>query len=428
MNLEEMKEIANGAAAREEHIVLFLPYLRLKQKYSVAGVDFVPLRSEDGKLTSGLESAAVALDKILSGYFDRHGKPLQNCAVAAVSGKGWDIDKSDFPAVRWAASLLFLASWSCNSYYGFGIGNYVNSGNFRLVGQGFRGSAPVYIAISTRRRDGSSMDGGYKHGEFKFSLPLQVSIRERVSVDERFLSALDAAHGAGAVTVDRLRTALPFVELANTDDEFMTEHNEAILMASAFEQLFDADAKKYALSTRFGDLFGQFGSVTVADAMQNRPGISIDKSDPARAAAQPTWWVHKKWIEELYDVRSKVVHKDDHKVREAWGWDIAEHLVMAAHVLPLVVKLMLENEGHYKLSDDDRSACLATDPLLVATQWVDDRDERDAEEKRPSWQRILSKSRLDMSFDRAMEKYRKEHPEAFADDSQDESPPEASTV
>lgn len=428
MNLEEMNESAKVAAAREEHIVLFLPYLRLTQKYSVAGVDFVPLRTESGEVTSGLESAVDALDTILSSYIDRHGKPLQNCVVAVIPGKGWDIDKNDFPTVRWAASLLFLASWSCNSYYGFGIGNYVNSSNFRLVGQGFRGSVPVYISISTRRRDGSSIDGGYKHGEFQFSLPLQVSIRERVSVDEQFLSALDAGHAGATVTINRLRTALPFVELANTDDEFMTEHNEAILMASAFEQLFDADAKKYVLSTRFGDLFGQFGSVTVAEAMKTRPGISIDKSEPAREAAQPTWWVHKKWIEELYDVRSKVVHKGDHKVRDAWGWDIAEHLVMAAHVLPLVVKLMLERDGDYKLTDDDRSACLATDPLLVATQWVDDRDERDTGEKRPSWQRILSKSRLDMSFDRAMEKYRKEHPEAFADDSKDESPPEPSTA
>ena len=410
MKLEEMKV----AAVREEHIVLFLPYLRLKKNYSVAGVDFVPLRTDDGKVTSGFESAAGPLDKILSGYIDRHGKPLQNCVVATVPGKGWDIEKSDFPSVRWAASLLFLGSWSCNSYYGFGFGHYVNSSNFRLVGQGFRGSMPGYIAISTRRRDGSSMDGGYKHGEFKFSLPLQVSIRDEASIDERFLAALDAAHVAGAVTIDRLRTALPFIELANTDDEFMTEHNEAILMASAFEQLFDADASKYKLSTRFADLFKQFGHLTVGDAMKVRPGITIDKSDPGRAAAQPNWFVHQKWIEELYDVRNKVVHTGDHQSR-SWGWDIAEHLVMAAHVLPLVVKLMLEQEKHYVLTDDDRAACLATDPLLMATQWVDDRDERD-DDKAPSWQKILSKTKLNVSFDRAWETYKKKHPEAVGED------------
>jgi hypothetical protein len=148
--------------------------------------------------------------------------------------------------------------------------------------------------------------------------------------------------------------------------------------------------------------------------MKVRPGIMIDKSDPARAAAQPKWFVHQKWIEELYEVRNKVVHTGNHRNR-SWGWDIPEHLVMAAHVLPLVVKLMLEQERYYGLTDDDRAACLATDSLLVATQLVDDRD--DCEDDRvPSWQKILSKTKLNVSFDRAWENYKKKHPEAFRED------------
>ena len=58
------------------------------------------------------------------------------------------------------------------------------------------------------------------------------------------------------------------------------------------------------------------------------------------------------------------------------GWQIGEHLVMAAHVFPLTVKLMLEKEGHYAQTDENRAACLATDLLLVETQWVEDRDGR----------------------------------------------------
>jgi hypothetical protein len=72
-------------------------------------------------------------------------------------------------------------------------------------------------------------------------------------------------------------------------------------------------------------LFNQFGHMTVGDAMKVRPGIMIDKSNPARAAAQLKWFVHQKWIEELYEVRSKVVHKGDHKNRSR-GWDIPERI------------------------------------------------------------------------------------------------------
>ena len=54
--------------------------------------------------------------------------------------------------------------------------------------------------------------------------------------------------------------------------------------------------------------------------------------------------MHKKWVEELYDVRSKVAHRGTTASRE-WGWSIHEHLVMAAHVFPLAVKLLLVQEG-----------------------------------------------------------------------------------
>lgn len=400
---------------RDQHLVLFLPFLHLSEPHTVAGVEFVPLRNRDGKIPAVLESAVGGLDTILSGYIDRHGAPLGNCVVATVPGRGWDLERNDFPTITWATSLLFLAAWARNEYYPCFGGSYVNSSNFRPVGQAYRGDAPGFIAVSSRRRDGSTTDGGYKHGEFKFSLPLQVSIREAASVDVRLLAALDAAHAAGSVTAERLRTALPFVELANTDDEFMTEHAEAILMGSAFEQLLAGDASAYKLGAKFGALFGRFGGVTVEEARKVRPGIEIDASTPERAAAQPKWWVHRKWIEELYDVRSKVVHRG-HPGDRSWGWQVGEHLVMAAHVFPLAVKLLLEQEGHYAPTDEDRASCLATDVLLAATQWVADDDGR---EEGRTWHEVIQKTKRSVQFDAIWERVKAEHPELFQADSEE---------
>lgn len=405
-------------AERGQHLVLFLPFVRLKTACTVAGIEFVPLRDADDKVPTILESAVGPLDKILSGYIDRHGKPLNNCVVATIPTHGWDLEREDFPVVTWATSLLFLASWSYNDYYPRFGGEYVNSSNFRIVGQAYSGSMPGYIAVSARRRDGSTTDGGYEHGEFKFSLPLQISIREPASVDAKFLNALDAAHAAGSTVIERLRTALPFVELANTDDEFMTEHAEALLMGSAFEQLLAGDASAYKLGKKFGELVGQFGSLTVDEARKVRPDIQIDTSTAEIAAAQPKWWVHRKWMEELYDVRSKVVHKGDHGSR-SWGWQIGEHLVMAAHVLPLTVKLMLEKEGHYAPTDVDRAACLATDLLLVETQWVQDRDGRNTGH---SWHEVIHKATSSVRFDAIWEKYKREHPDLFQPSADEPAP------
>lgn len=403
---DQIRRLDNG-----QHIVLFLPYVRLKKAYAVAGVNFVPLRTAEGRATQGMESLIAPLQKILSGHIDRHGNVLQDCIVATIPEKGWDLVPDDFPVARWAASLLFMAAWSANRYYGVGFGSYVNSTAFRLIGQGFQGAMPHYIAISTRRRDGSTTDGGYKHGELLFSMPLQVSLRDEAVVDEGLLAALDAASQTSSATFERLRTALPFVELANTDDDFMTEHNEAILMASAFEQMFDAEGSKYNLSTRFAELFKPFGHVEVRQAIGARPGISVDTSTSERAAAQQLWFVHQKWIEELYDVRNKVVHTGSHTAR-AWGWHIAEHMVMAAHVFPLTLKLMLAKDGFYAFTEADRAASLATDSLLLATQWVDDEESRHSDEA-PSWRSILAKANMDVAFERAWNEYKRSHPEEF---------------
>ena len=389
------------------HFVIFLPFLRMRTGRTVAGVEFLPLRDDDGNVPAALETAVAPLERILSGYVDRQGAPFTNCVVATIPGKGWDLSRNDSPAVMWGASLLFLASWACNDYFPRFGGSYVNSTMFRIIGQAYSGDMPVHIAISARRRDGETLGGGYKHGEVTFNVPVQCSIRETAVFDEDFLAGLSAAVAADSAVAGRLRTTLPFVELANTDDDFMMEHTEVILMASAYEQLLLRPASKYRLGQKLATLFGQFGSVTVADAQKVRSGITIDDSEPDRAAAQPKWWVHRKWIEELYDMRNKVAHEGSDGGRSR-GWTISEHLVMAAYVLPLAVKLLLEREGHYALTDTDRGGCRAVDQLLALAQWVEEEAGRESKE---SWTSIRSKAIQDLLFRNFFDK----HPEWFSD-------------
>jgi hypothetical protein len=398
--LEDPRDIIESSEPKG-HVVAFLPHLRLKRGHAISGVEFLPLRDAAGAIPAPLETGAAALEKILSSYVDRRGESLTNCVVATIPGRGWDLSRDDFDAVRWAASLLFLGAWARNEYFPKVGGAYVNSSQFRLVGQAYSGAMPRYISLSARRRDGSTLDGGYKHGQVKFHLPVQVSLRDCAEIDEELLAALDRARAAGSDVLDRLRTAIPFVELANSDDDFMTLHNEAILMGSAFEQLLRGDASSYKLGQRFAEMFSQFGNVTVSEAQKARPEIEVDTSDPARAAAQSKWWVHRKWMEELYDVRSKVVHKGSPASR-TWGWSMFEHLAMAAHVFPLTVKLLLAEEDHYVLTDRDRVASLIVDKLLASPKWIGDDEEVEAEQ---SWARILSKTRLHYSFEKATEDF-----------------------
>jgi hypothetical protein len=324
-------------------------------------------------------------------------------------GRGLDLQREQFGDVVYAASLLFLSAWARNEYLQRFGGAYVNSSNFRVIGQMFTG-APVHIAVAARLRAGETLTGGYRHGEVKFSIPPQVSLRDSARIDEALLKALDAAASAIASDViDVLRTALSFVQLANSDDDFITPHAEAILMGSAFEQLLRGDGSKYTLGQNFDKVFGEFGGVTVADAKKNRPDIMIvaDPLHPERALAQPGWWVHRKWIEELYDLRSKLVHKGTKDGRK-WAWSTFENLLMAAHVFPLVVKLLLAREGHYALIDADRVGCRAVDEILASSQWADPDDGTESEE---SWSRILSKANTRVAIEQAIKKFKEAHPD-----------------
>jgi hypothetical protein len=218
----------------------------------------------------------------------------------------------------------------------------------------------------------------------------------------------------------------------------LTRSTETILMGSAFEQLMRGDASAYILSKRFGERFADFASVTVEEAKAVRPDIRIDAAPTdARSwrawkilrrwlpecgaigrvegwianrfkAAQLTWPVHRIWINELYDVRSKVVHKGTAATR-LWGWSEFEHLVMAAHVFPLAAKLLLAYEKHYDLTADDRVRCLIVDKILASPRWAEDRSGK----SELSWAKILSATESHESFEAALRDIRRTHPELF---------------
>lgn len=390
----------------------FLPWLRLKTACRVAGVEFLPLRDESGAVAAVLADSIEPLTVILSGYVGRTGKPIDNCVVATMPDRGWNLVDSDFETVQWATALLFLASWASNEYFADWSGPYVNSSAFRVVWQRFA-RAPVWIALTSRRRDGRNWDGGYKHGQVKFSIPLHCSLREPSTVDGALLTALDQGFSSDCQTIRRLRYALPFVTLANTDDDLITETAEAILMGSAFEQLLGGGASAYKLGRKFGTLFASYGSVTVEDAKKVRTGIEIDGSTPERAAAQAKWWVHRKWIEELYDVRSRSVHEGTADGR-TWGWAPSEHLVMAAWVFPLAVKLLLQRDGHYTFSDTDTIHCLTVDKLLAVTGWA---GETEGASWLSKWHEIVSSIARKQTFHLSWERFLERNPHLFSQES-----------
>lgn len=353
-----------GLVKRELRLIAFLPWLRLDQTVSMGDVQFIPFRVSDVHKDEALHGLTMQFVKILSSYVDIRNKPVDRCTVVAMNRRqpAWNLTDEDFEEVREAASLLYLAAMAANEYFQQ-IRPYANRTMFDLYWQRF--TEPVdYISMTARRREGELLMGGHKHGEVKFTIPVHADSRDPVSLDVGLVEALNKVLTGSPDLSRRLRPAVAFLSLANTDSDVMPPSAEVILMGSAFEQFLEAHGAR-DLSEKFSDRFLSFGSVTVDEALKARSGIVVDRK---YAAAQKNWFVHRKWMEEFYQLRNDYVHGKTLSAR-TWGWAPLEHLVMAAFAFPLTVKLILSRHGYYTLNRRDREHCGALDLLLGSTDW-----------------------------------------------------------
>lgn len=182
------------------NLIIFLPWLHLAQPATIAGIEWIPWKSGRGVVNPRLLGFESHLATIFSGYVDIQGDGIRNCTVACAPDGGPNLTEELFDGARWSSSLLFLACWASNSYFQQIDFSYVNSSLFRLVGQRFS-NEPIHIALGSRRRDGQTLDGGYAHGEVRFTAPLQCRLGETAKIDQDCLTALDRAETASSPTL-----------------------------------------------------------------------------------------------------------------------------------------------------------------------------------------------------------------------------------
>jgi len=364
--------------SKEIKTVVFFPWLIIPKPIKIGNIIFVPFNL-NGNIHNKLNDIKDIMAKILSSYRNFENEKVTSCVVACNEdiNPPWNWANKYFEEIRAAAYFLTLAAFAKNNYFS-SFRNYANSSIFTLYNQNFQ-EKHENITIIKRRRDMPIWDGGYKHGTPLFPIPLPCTNCD-VKVDIPFAEALGKAYLDNFPLIGRLIPALQFFNLANTDSELMQEEAEIILMASAFEQLLGTKRAR-ELSCEIGELFKKYGRVSVKDALQSRPGIKLDHQHPE----QNQWFVHRKWAEELYDLRSKFVHGELIKNRQ-WGWSPQEHLVFGAFAFPLVVKLCLAGENRYKLTKEDEGHCISVDFLLKEKDW---HLKSESDNNQSKWQEVI---------------------------------------
>lgn len=203
------------------------------------------------------------------------GKSISQCTIVSLSNKQpeWYLDdkSDDLDKIQKCLSLFFLAAMSCNNYFSQ-HSTYANSSVFQPIFQNLT-VPPKWNAVQHRRRDSYILDGGYKHGDLKFSRPLECkSLKPKI--DGELLLALDKAAKKNDELYRCLLVSLSFFRLANTDQSHMSLDAEVVLLAAAFEILFDAEGA-YQLSCKYGEIFGSYKEIIVEDALLKRSGITL---------------------------------------------------------------------------------------------------------------------------------------------------------
>jgi len=321
------------------YTVTFLPWLRLQESVEINDVVFWPFPLERKKFIPN-ERLRHQLQLVFKGYKDPTGKPISKLTIASFHNEPFkDLTNEEAKLMAELVRLLAFSVMAENQYYRQG-GRYFNSTHFQHMHQRFR-LGSKYIAPHTRRRDGSTWHGGYKHGELKFSVPLQAWGLHDATPNISLLHSLGILLDKTTADAAAVRQAINWYLLANGDSESVSVETEMIMMGSAFEALFqtkDAQEKKAALMDRLPNLFSGYLTKKTRKA-------AMDGSLATRS-----WKI--RWIDEFYWLRSKMIHggKIDHK---RMVWDFQEHLTIAAITLQISVKLVLAHKGSYSLSSDD---------------------------------------------------------------------------
>jgi hypothetical protein len=321
-------------------MLVFMPWCRIDADYRMGEVSIAAYRTAD-EASAELDGATREVVRtILSCYRDLDGRAVSHAALLRYGDRPvlGDLSESELEVAYELAALGCFAGLAKRELLGFA---YCNADCFILYGQRFE--QLDHIALVARRRDGRTWSAR-ELAKTTFSEPVHTSSVERVSLDGALLGGLLAFRGAASPEDwARWQNALSCFNQANTDNDAVRYQTEWTLMASAFEQLLDAEPKAESVAAKFKEVLAPNASLLVRDARRRNERMRTE-----------TEALRYEWMKEFYRLRGAFAHgRLDPKQPAAW--QPLEHLALAAIAFPLVVRSLLTTRGTYTLTDDDIS-------------------------------------------------------------------------
>ncbi len=161
----------------------------------------------------------------------------------------------------------------------------------------------------------------------------------------------------------RIVDSLAYFMLANTDDNASTYAVEAVQLEWAIEHLLNPKSGQKGFAKKVTSVLG--------DMVRELASASKRANGRWTASAEEnSCLIIREWANEFYFLRNKITHGDDLALYE-WRWGVWEHCVFAAWLYPLLVKLLLVENGDYELTDDDIASLHSVGKLLSTEKWTE---------------------------------------------------------
>ncbi|MBY5660916.1 hypothetical protein [Rhizobium leguminosarum] len=372
--------------------IAFLPWTSIGQKISLLGFAFQPITLEEISAFTGPEIAEEAAAAIRT-HVDQAGKPVEGCTLVLRprSAVPWDIPDNSWRRLAWAAELLAFGALAEQRFLVNPVFSpHMNAAMFRPVNHAVTAGSP-FFSVFYPRRGGGLRVGGRSATNTVFQQPYQVEGTKCGRINNRLIRAILQAERMSPAIFNAVQSALDLWLLANSESPELDIASCNMLSAMSFERLMEpSETSASKLAETFSSLWARFPVRTIGSS----PKIKMD-NEPTWHAEQQSWPLRRKWIKELYEARSAYVHRGT-RSRFSTNWDDWQHLVIAAYVFPLAVKLRLEQVGLYHLDDDEVVSCGVLDDLLCS-DWGDG-----TWQNTPEWPRILDEAQASSGRYRAI--------------------------
>jgi len=331
-------------------LLQFMPWCKINQEYDLEDVIVLPwYRDEDIAALEREQNEWV--NHILSSYKDIENNSIHQAALIKYEDRHLfeDLDEIQIEATKEALELLCVCALAGRDIFA-PTENYCNSDCFTFYGQQIRG-APDHIGLTYRNRCGRSIDGR-DINDISFICPVHVNNIGSITIGDQLLSALlSKRKNCMAAGWGVWQSAVSCFNAANTDSDAMRFQVEWILMCGAFEHLLGAKTNAIDIAQKFESKMALQDQIEYNNSNRVRGGYASEK--PLRY----------EWMKEFYRIRGDFAHGKT-ATRQDMAWSFLEHVVIAAHAFPLLMKIMLAEDSLYELSLEDQIKIEAFEPLI----------------------------------------------------------------